>query len=60
MAQPLILDISAEVILADVNRRMRLPLGIRVGPVAAERRDHRALGDVGVALHRAPGDHVDV
>ena len=55
LPEPLILDENALVALAEINRRMRLPIGVRVRAVAAERRDHRADRDVGVTLDLRPG-----
>ena len=55
LTQPLILDIDALVALAEINRRMRLPIGVRVRAVAAEGRDHRADRDVGLALDLRAG-----
>src|SRR5208337_200515 len=55
LPQPLILNKNAGVVLAEINRRMRLPIGVRVRAVAAERRDHRADRDVGLALDLRAG-----
>src|SRR5208283_2737195 len=55
MTQPLILDINALVALTEINRRMRLPIGVRVRAVAPEGRDYRADRDVGVALDLRAG-----
>src|SRR5271156_4784273 len=55
LPQPLILNKNAGAVLAKINRRMRLPIGVRVRAVAAEGRDHRADRDVGVTLDLRPG-----
>src|SRR5208282_4078473 len=55
LIEPLILDVDAGAVLAEINRRVRLPIGVRVRAVAAERRDHRAGRDVGVALDLRAG-----
>src|SRR5271165_6113656 len=55
LPKPSILDENALVALAEINRRMRLPIGVRVCAVAAERRDHRADRDVGLALDLRAG-----
>src|SRR5271165_3831806 len=55
LIEPLILDVDARVVLAEINRRMRLPIRVRVRTVAAERRDHRADRDVGLALDLRAG-----
>src|SRR5271165_5539956 len=55
LPQPLILNKNAGAVLAEVNRRMRLPIGVRVRAVAAERRNHRADRDVGLALDLRAG-----
>ena len=55
LIESLILDVDAGVVLAEINRRMRLPIGVRVRAVAAERRDHRADRDVGVTLDLRAG-----
>src|SRR5277367_2800874 len=55
LPQPLILNKNAGVVLAEINRGMRLPIRVRVCAAAAERRDHRADGDVGLALYLRPG-----
>ena len=52
LIEPLILDVDAGVVLAEIDRRMRLPISVRVRAVAPEGRDHRADRDVGVTLDR--------
>src|SRR5271166_6598692 len=55
LPQPLILNKNAGAVLAEINRRMRLSIGVRVCAVAAEGRDHRADRDVGLALDLRAG-----
>src|SRR5271157_3746952 len=55
LIEPLILDVDAGVVLAEIDRRMRLAIGVRVRAVAAEGRDHRADRDVGVTLDLRAG-----
>src|SRR5208337_1289158 len=55
VTQPLILDINALIALAEIDRCMRLSIGVRVRAVAAEGRDDRADRDVGVALDLRAG-----
>src|SRR5271157_465393 len=55
LPQPLILNKNTGAVLAEINRRMRLPIGVCVCAVAAEGRDRRADRDVGVTLDLRAG-----